>query len=702
MVSQGESSSRFSRPSLYALLRWPWELIPLLLLFGWLYRKTMPPGISSWIVEGWDSAVLQITGSTWGIPHSPGYPLYTILSNLFVRLLDLFPGLWNTLVVWRVSAWSTTTSLLTLAVLYFIVRRLTRNRLVAVAAAVILGISFNFWRAAIMAEVYSLNVLIFALTFWLALVWDGDRRGVWLALLGLTLGAGLVHHRTAFILPPTIALWVSFRRERVKEIGHPEFETPRWRRILRRWVILAVCALVPLLSYLYLPWAAQNRVGQTWLYADVADWNTFWFVVLSREWWGLVQLPQSLQSWLTELVILFRQQAAEITVFGVVTGLAGLLTSRRYIWLFGPPLAAFVFFGTAYRVADLESMLIPLTLVLSIGMALVVGRTVRYVARRLVQSIRLRDHEVRGNKWLSTTIKSVISILVVIGAYFLYMPLARANYQAVDLSADWQAEDLVEEVVAIAQGQTPLTIIGQDNSVLPDFIYTQVVLGQPVEPLSTTRLSRMAESESIALLQERLAQQRRLLIDIETIDLGFIPWLNRAIEQGQIFLAPTGHPYLWELLPRPLRNVLPETEPWTVTPAGQFADGAISMIAFNQRIVHKRTGCFLRLTLFWRAESPVSEDYFISVQPLGGETVVDKNDHLALMRGYLPFSQLEAGEIVRDEVDLLVRQPAALPGINLVVNLYQVQGDQFPTFGEITLPVTVAPGACNMPQRSER
>jgi hypothetical protein len=53
------------------------------------------------------------------------------------------------------------------------------------------------------------------------------------------------------------------------------------------------------------------------------------------------------------------------------------------------------------------------------------------------------------------------------------------------------------------------------------------------------------------------------------------------------------------------------------------------------------------------------------------------------------------GEIIRDEIDLLIRQPAGLPSISLVVNLYQIQGDQFPTFGQVTLPITVDPGACN-------
>ncbi len=680
---------------LLPLLDWPWELIPLLAFFAWLYRQTMPPGISSWIVEGWDSAMLQITGSTWGIPHSPGYPLYTILTNLFVRLLGVLPGLAGTSVVWRVSFWSTVTSLLTLVFLYLIVRRLTRNRIFAFTSAAILGVSFIFWRGAIMAEVYSLNVLIFALTYWLAMVWDADRRDRWLIVLGLVLGAGVVHHRTAFVLPPTIALWVLLRREkkldsRAKGLNFPQ----RWKLVLRRWAILVGFSLLPLLTYLYLPWAAQYRVGQTWLYADTSDWNTFWFVVFTREWWGLVQFPTTVSDWLEEVTALFYQQIDQITMLGVVGGTIGLLLARRYVWLFGLPFLMLTFFGMFYKVADLDSMLIPLTLTLCIGLANLASVLIRRLVSWLIKSLRVRDEALRGDKWLSTAVRAALSLGVAIGVFFLFQPVANSNYKAVDLSGDWQAEDLVEEVVAIAQAGTPLTIIGQDNSVLPDFIYADVVLGQPVDPLSTTTLARMPEAASIDLLRNRFKQGRRVLVDVETIDLGFIPWLSKAINDGQIFLAPTGHPFLWELLPRPMSNILPENEVWIQTPTGQFLDGQVSMIAYHQQVVHKRTGCFLRLSLFWRIENPIEEDYLVAVQPLGGETVLDKDDHLALMRGYLHTSEIQPGEIVRDEVDMLIRQPAALPGVNLVVNLFQIKGDQFPAFGEMTLPIEVDPDEC--------
>lgn len=633
----------------------------------------MPPGISSWIVEGWDSAVLQITGSTWGVPHSPGYPLYTIAANLFSRLVGwVAPA---SAVTWRVSLWSTTTSLLTLLCVYFIVRRIGRDWVGALVAAGLLGTSFIFWRASIMAEVYSLNGLIFALTFWLAVTLPAeeeaaarDRR---LVALGLVLGAGLVHHRTAFILPPAVALWLLAGAR-------------SWRRAGRDLALTAGVAVLPLLTYLYLPLAARTRAGQTWLYADTADWNVFWFVVLAREWWGLVQPPGSLADWAAGLEALFGQQAAQITPLGVGLGLAGLIGLRRYWLLFGPPLLALSFFGLSYRVADLDSMLVPLTLTLVIGAGALVGLALARLGRR-----RPGGRE-RYGPWL----RPAASLALALGLFLWLRPLVTATYEAVDLSDDWQAEDLVEEVVAIAGAGTPLAIIGQDNSVLPDFIYAQTVLGQPVRPLSTTTLARLHDADSAALVRAQLQAGRRVLIDRETVDLHMIPWINRALDEGRFFLAPTGHPVLWELLPLPPPRALPPAEAVRALPLGGFLDGDLSLAGYHQRLIRKRTGCFLRLSLFWRAERDLDQDYFVAVHPAGGEGALAAEDHLGLMRGYWPTSRMTAGAVIRDEVDLPVRQPEALAGLSLVVRLYQVQGNEFPAFGEVTLPITGLAPAC--------
>ena len=701
--------------TLRRLFHLPYELGLILLTFAWLYHQTMPPGMSSWQIEGWDSAVLQITGSSWGIPHSPAYPLYTMLANLFVRWLDLIPALNQTAVVWRVTMWSTVTSLLTLIFLYFTVWKLTHDRIASTATCVVLGVSFIFWRGAIMAEVYSMNALIFALTYWLALTWLERPRRRYLIMLGLVLGAGLVHHRTALILPPTVAFgvlwyswratpcqacWVGYKRNNETHLPHSIWK--RLRLALSHFILLTVTACLPLVTYLYLPWAALNRSGQTWLYGNAADWNTFWFMVATREWWGLVHPPATNAAWWLAMQQLLQQQADQITLAGVILGFIGLLLAYRTSWLFLPPLFALTFFGLAYKVVDLDSMLIPLTLTLCIGLGIFMGKITHELARWSILYIRITDIK---RSLVRQSVRRLANLMVLMIVYLVFSPLAESNYRQVNLSGDWQAEDLVEEVLAIAQAGSPLTIIGQDNSVLPDFIYAKSLAarsGGDIEALSTTTLSRMSVAESQTLLRTRLAEHRRILVDRETIDLGFIPWLTQAVHSGQILLAPTGHPYLWELLPRPISQELPPAESALHLAPGQFLAGQLSIIASHEQIIRKRTGCFLRLTLFWQAATPLSQDYFVAVQPLGGETVLDKNDHLALMRGFMPTSQIRPREIIRDEVDLLIRQPADLPLISLVVNLYQVQGNEFPTFGDVTLPITVDPLACNQPTLNYR
>lgn len=647
----------------------------------------MSPGLSSWQIEGWHSAILQITGSTWGVPYAPSYPLYTLFSNIFARLAGLLPGIAGTSMVWRVTFWSTLTGLLTLVVVYLIVRRLTRHRASALIAGSLLGISVTFWQAAIVAEIYSFNVLIFSLAYWLAIKWSQTPQKRWLLGLGVALGAGLAHHSTALILIPTMALWVA--------IQHPpaEKKTKYCRSLVCHVLIVAGAMLIPLLAYLYLPWANQYRPETSWLSPAISGWEEWGAVVLGWDIWSQAALPDSFNGWFNALKIVFEQQARQLTAVGVIVGIAGLFSRKKNLWLFGLPLAAFVLWGIAYPAPPVEGILIPLTLILCIGIGLSLAAVYKIAVFHLVRLLRTRDEVFRG-RGLITGVRITLSLALLVGAYFLFRPLAQANYHTVDQSDDWQAVDLVEEITAMARAGTPLTIIGQAKSVLPSLVYSKIINQQPVEPLSTERVSRMPETASIALLRNRFEQGRRILADLETIESGAIPWLTEAIESGQIFQAPTGHPFLWELLPRPMSNVLPPQENWQQIPPEQFLDGRLSIIAYNQQTVHKRTGCFLRLTLFWRAEKYIDDDYYVAVQPLGGETVLDKNDHLALMRGYLPTSQMRPGEIVRDEIDLRIRRPTALPGVMLVINLYQVQGDQFPTFGEVTLPITINPQDC--------
>ncbi len=637
---------------------WPLELLALLGVLAGLYGRTMPPGISSWELTEYDAPLMQTVGSSWGLAHSPGYPLYTILANLWVRLVGLVaPG---TDPAWRVSLWSVATGLATIAVLYLIVRRLTGSRVAATGAAALLGVSRIFWETAIVAEVYSLNTLIFAATLWLALLWAerGDDR--LLIPLGLVMGAGLVHHRTAFFLPPTVALWMALRGDGFR---------PTLTRVLK----VAGWALVPYASYVYLPLVSRWRMGHTRLYGDASRWDFFWFMFLSREWWGLFQPPATLSAWAAGLSGLLRQQATQITALGVAGGLAGLVVLRRRAVLFALPLLALAVFAVSYHVSDVVTMLAPLTLLLAIGLGVLAGTVLRQARR--------------GRWWVWAGLTLVVAVLLGLTAN----DLARANYRRVDQSGDWTAVDLLEELRVITEAGTPVTVIGLDFDPLSIFFYGKAVQRLPIEVLSTFALRDMPAGAGRAELADRFRSGRRVFIDWESLYLKHIGWLMDDVDAGRIFVAPTGHPYLWELLPRPLPDRLPTAEGVTVlSPPPRFAGGRAELAGYTERLIVKRTGHFLRVTLFWRALAGGMADYKIAVHPLAdGERALAKEDHFGLMRGYLSTSQLVAGEVVRDEVDVPVRDAAGLADTQLQISFYQITDQGFVTFGQAVIPVGV-------------
>src|SRR6266481_3108151 len=91
------------------------------------------------IVVG-DSPELIMAAVTLGVAHAPGYPLFTMLGHLF----SLLP--------FRVNLLSVVCDALTIGVVYFGAFRLTRSRLAAAVAAVLLVVNPIFWEWSLAAE----------------------------------------------------------------------------------------------------------------------------------------------------------------------------------------------------------------------------------------------------------------------------------------------------------------------------------------------------------------------------------------------------------------------------------------------------------------------------------------------------------------------------------------------------------------------
>jgi hypothetical protein len=211
-------------------------------------------------VVGGDSGELMSAALTGGVPHPPGYPLFSMLARLFAALpLGHTPA-------WHVNLLSAVATAAAGGLVCATVALWTTNAAAGLAAAALFGTSSEVWLHACSAEVFGLNAcfVALALLLWLCVERTHARRYVF----GLALASGLAmcnHHTYVFVGGPLMlrALWVTRR-----SLG-------------ARGVALALVAgLVGLLPYAYLPHASASSAAISW--GDETTLNGFLDHVLRR------------------------------------------------------------------------------------------------------------------------------------------------------------------------------------------------------------------------------------------------------------------------------------------------------------------------------------------------------------------------------------------------------------------------------------
>lgn len=193
-----------------------------------------------------DSGEFQLAAARLGVAHPPGFPLYTMLGHLFIRLLPLGTPAYRLNLLSGVMAAGAL--VLTAAATRVWARRLGANQsraLVAgLAAAIALGTATTFWAQARIANIRTPSTLAVALTLYaLARFADSSDRQTAdraLLLVGLALGLGLGHH-------PSLAFAAAFY------VAYVLATDPRLAAEPRRWWRLLFAIPVGVLPYLYLP-----------------------------------------------------------------------------------------------------------------------------------------------------------------------------------------------------------------------------------------------------------------------------------------------------------------------------------------------------------------------------------------------------------------------------------------------------------------
>jgi Protein O-mannosyl-transferase TMEM260-like len=159
-------------------------------------------------IHSGDSAELSLAAACFGVPHPPSYPLYTLLTGLWVHL---FP---SQLMAFASNLASGLHGAGAAALLLLLLRRWGTSLTAAWFAGLTLAVGRTFWSQSVAAEVYALDLLLLGL--FLYLLENGTRRlrGITLVVIGIGLGIWLGHRFINLVYLPAIGLiaWAGFER----------------------------------------------------------------------------------------------------------------------------------------------------------------------------------------------------------------------------------------------------------------------------------------------------------------------------------------------------------------------------------------------------------------------------------------------------------------------------------------------------------
>ena len=220
-----------------------------------LYGLTLCP-----TVYWYDSAEFAASAASLGVPHPPGYPLYTLIAHVFTWL----PGE----PAFDVNLMSLAFGVASVVLVCVLTRRLGGSWVAAVSASTLLATMVSFWTNAVVAEVYTPGLFF---TLGVVAILErahAENRPGLLTLAGLVGGLGVGMHMSiaTFGLGYAwlVVTWgIDFRHPRDLR----RIKDGAKARLLRMFKALGA-ALAGLLVFLYVP----IRTFERW---DAAEWTIF-------------------------------------------------------------------------------------------------------------------------------------------------------------------------------------------------------------------------------------------------------------------------------------------------------------------------------------------------------------------------------------------------------------------------------------------
>jgi hypothetical protein len=584
-----------------------------------LYARTLAPSVAFLFDDTLD---FQYSIPRLGIPHQTGYPLYTLLGKIFTLLVPLGDP------AFRVNLFTALCGALAVAFVYLSARHLNTSRLAALLAALIFAVSKTFWENAVVAEIYTLQMLLTALILYLTLIWRNEIARGDIAnaqkrfyALAFALGLGLAHHRLIAFTYPAVALYVVWGKG---------LEIRDWRFFAR----VALWFVAPLALYLYLP--LRGALGS----ADGTYQNSlagFFDWITAREYAiFLTDNPFQVQRDANFYATLFLDQFSWLGLALALIGIVWLARKPREWMLLVLAASAVAAFAFNYRVADVQVHFLTPFLVL----AILIGAG----ADALLNLFSIGDW-----RFLITRF-AIIAILFALPYHLLI-----TNYASVDLSAKWDIHD-----------------------------YGRDILEQPLEP-NATLIGIVGEMTLVRYFQDA----HNLRPDVQTISADQederLIQVERALKENRAVYLTRPLKGLAEKYPLTSLGALIRVQPpapFNIARALDADFGAVKLIGYaldtsRLNVIpdrwHAENGRVLRVTLFWQATSKIENDALVSIKVARSDRrVIGQVDHRPVRDAY-PTTQWRAGQVLADTYDVPLAFGITPSHYAISVTLYDAQ-----------------------------
>lgn len=405
----------------------------------------------TWQSFSGDGGELITAAVTLGIPHPPGYPTYVLLGKL-ISFLPIDPVAYRFHLFSALCAAGATGLVTATARKLLAESSIKPSPLLASVPGLLFAFSPLVWQQAVVAEVYSLNLLCVAAFLWALL---GKRPSL---LTGLLLGLSFTTHLTSLFLIPLALLLTP---------------TKAWGRLTVGMMVGATpYLLLPLLARLGSPviWGNPTTLAGWWWLVSGKIYQPNQFALPPAEFW-----PR-LASWLPEF-------ALQLGILGWVGLLwySRSLTQKRWVGIVGTAVF-YLIYAFFYNTQDAIVLALPAWLLLSFCLIPLTPQVSAWslllppmaVLLHLVSQTGANIHNIRPQ--VATILESVPSDAVLITSgdpdiftlwYFHHVEGMREDIILVDdrlFAFDWYRDRIQQQSTLRAVEEDNLTLFTSVNA----------------------------------------------------------------------------------------------------------------------------------------------------------------------------------------------------------------------------------------------